>query len=161
MTATGRTAMAAGQVGQDDGMEQPSTFYLVKRLEQAIRAQLDALLRPLGLTTLQYTALTVLEHRDGLSSAQLARRSFVKPQTMHEMILSLEERGYIERARDPANRRALMISLTRQGRDALREYDERVRSLEEGMLAGLGEGEREVLRRALEACTTAISAPEE
>ncbi len=50
----------------------PSTLYLVERLELGIRAVLDDALRPHGLTTTQYTALTALAHRDGLSSAQLA-----------------------------------------------------------------------------------------
>jgi DNA-binding MarR family transcriptional regulator len=172
MTTTSAKAMTAchvtdeetdhpAQVGQDDGKKQASTLYLVKRLEQAIRSQLDELLRPMGLTTPQYTALTVLERRDGLSSAQLARRSFVKPQTMHEMVLTLEERGYIERTRDPANRRALLISLTRQGGSILRDYDERVRQLEMRMLGELEGCERTELRRVLEACTAAVSRPEE
>ncbi|MFF7656025.1 MarR family winged helix-turn-helix transcriptional regulator [Streptomyces sp. NPDC007983] len=139
-------------------LDQVGTLYLVKRLEQAIRAHLDALLRPLGLTTLQYTALTVLERRDGLSSAQLARRSFVKPQTMHEMVQTLEERGFIERRRDPANRRVLLISLSDRGREALRAYDEQVRLLEERMLGGLTEDRRGELRQALIDCTRAMSA---
>jgi DNA-binding MarR family transcriptional regulator len=158
---TGKEADHPGPVGQDDGMEQASTLYLVKRLEQAIRSQLDELLRPLGLTTLQYTALTVLERRDGLSSAQLARRSFVKPQTMHELVLTLDGRGYIERNRDPANRRVLLISLTRQGRNVLRDLDERVRQLEARMLSELTGDERAALRRALDVCTTAVFASEE
>ena len=36
-------------------------LYLVKQVELAVRARLDELLRPDGLTALQYTALTVLE----------------------------------------------------------------------------------------------------
>ncbi len=126
------------------------TLYMVKQLEQVIRSQLDELLRPLGLTTLQYTALTVLEQRDGLTSAQLARHSFVRPQTMHEMITSLDDRGFIQRARDPENRRVLLISLTELGRTMVEKYDEEVRRLEEQMLTGLTAHQRKMLHDALE-----------
>ena len=84
-----------------EGRQGPLTIYLVKQLELAIRSFMDDALRPYGLTTFQYTALTVLQHRGRLSSAQLARRSFVRPQTMHEIVRSLEERGLIERAHAP------------------------------------------------------------
>src|SRR4051794_2090760 len=58
-------------------------LYLVKRVELAVRSRLDEVLRPGGLTTLQYTALTVLQrHPASLTSAQLARNSFVTAQTM-------------------------------------------------------------------------------
>jgi DNA-binding MarR family transcriptional regulator len=143
---------------QDDADQAGHTLYMVKQLEQVIRSHLDELLRPLGLTTQQYTALTVLERRDGLTSAQLARHSFVRPQTMHEMITSLDERGFIQRKRDPANRRVLLISLTRQGRKMVEKYDEEVRLLEEHMVSGLTLRQRKTLRDALDACRRNLAA---
>jgi DNA-binding MarR family transcriptional regulator len=131
-------------------------LYLVKQVEQAIRAHLDGMLRPLGLTTLQYTALSVLDRRDGLTSAELARRSFVRPQTMHEMITALDARGFIARRRDPTNRRTLLISLTPQGRAMLATSDQHVQRLEEQMLAELGPDERHDLETALGACRRAL-----
>ena len=87
-------------------------MYLVKQVELAIRSHLDDLLRPAGLTALQYTALTVLERHPDLSSAQLARNSFVTAQSMADMITTLEGRGLIERHRDRADRRRLVVALT-------------------------------------------------
>jgi DNA-binding MarR family transcriptional regulator len=132
-------------------------LYLVKLVEQAIRAHLDDLLRPLGLTTHQYTALSVLERRDDLTSAELARRSFVRPQTMHEMITSLDERGFIERNRDPDNRRVLLIRLTPKGRAMLEKYDEQVQLLQDRMLGTLNARQRQSLRDSLTACWSALS----
>ena len=60
----------------------PSLMYEVKQVELAVRALMDEVLRPAGVTTLQYTALTVLAGRDGLTSAELARNSFVTAQTL-------------------------------------------------------------------------------
>jgi hypothetical protein len=44
------------------------------------------LLRPDGLTALQYTALTVLGRHPDMSVAQLARNSFVTAQSMADMV---------------------------------------------------------------------------
>src|SRR5579875_792096 len=83
----------------------PMLPYLIKQVELAVRSRLDDIFRPAGLTALQYTALTVLERRSDLSTAQLARNSFVTAQSMADMIVALESRGLIERRRDPADRR--------------------------------------------------------
>src|SRR5919206_2906064 len=83
----------------------PSLLYAVKQVELVVRAHLDELLRPSAITALQYTALTVLDRRGGLTTAELARNSFVTPQTMGDLVTALERRGLVERRPDPANRR--------------------------------------------------------
>src|SRR5690242_15691881 len=99
----------------------PLTSYLVKQVESALRARLDTALRRHNVTTMQYTALTVLQHRGDLSSAQLARRSFVRPQTMHEMVVALERLGLIERHPSADRRHVLLARLTAAGREKLAE----------------------------------------
>jgi DNA-binding MarR family transcriptional regulator len=59
-----------------------SLLYVIKQLELAVRADLDELVRPTSLTVSQYTALTVLERHPDMTSAQLARYSFVTSQSM-------------------------------------------------------------------------------
>jgi DNA-binding MarR family transcriptional regulator len=127
-------------------------LYLVKQVELAARARLDDIFRPIGLTALQYTALTVLERHENMSSAQLARHSFVTAQSMADMVAALEARQLIVRHRDPDDRRRLVVGLTSQGRALLDEYRDVVRCLEDGMLAGLSEDEVMALRAALNTC---------
>jgi DNA-binding MarR family transcriptional regulator len=127
-------------------------MYLVKQVELAVRSHLDDLLRPDGLTALQYTALTVLERHPDLSSAQLARNSFVAAQSMADMITALQGRGLIERHRDRADRRRLVVALTATGRELLDRYRDQVSALEGQMLAGLTKAEISSLRRSLHAC---------
>ena len=127
-------------------------LYLVKQVELAVRAQLDDIFRPIGLTALQYTALTVLERHENMSSAQLARHSFVTAQSMADMIAALESHGLIERHRDEADRRRLVVALTAEGRALLDRYRGEVRALENSMLAGLTEAEVLTLRTALSTC---------
>ncbi|MER5308822.1 MarR family transcriptional regulator [Streptomyces sp. NPDC002773] len=126
-----------------------SLLYLLKRTELAVRARLEELLKPAGITALQYTALTVLERHDGISAAQLARDSFVTAQTMADMVRSLESRGLIRREPNPANRRERLILIAAPGQRLLAEYAEPARALEERMVADLTAEEIGVLREAL------------
>jgi len=113
--------------------EQPSLLYAVKRVEQAIRSHLDGLLRPVGITALQYTALTVLARHDGMPAARLARNSFVTAQSMADMVRTLEERGLITREPNPRSRRELLIRLTDAGYRLLDDYAESIAELEQRM----------------------------
>ncbi|WP_223167740.1 MarR family winged helix-turn-helix transcriptional regulator [Nonomuraea sp. SYSU D8015] len=135
----------------------PSLLYVVKQVELAARSHMDEVLKPAGITALQYTALTVLRRRDGLSSAQLARNSFVTAQSMADMITALERRGLITRRRDPENRRAMLISLTDEGRELLAAHDAAMDALEERMLSGLTARQRRDLESYLNRCRTALS----
>jgi DNA-binding MarR family transcriptional regulator len=109
----------------------------VKSLELVIRAHLDEMLRGSGITTPQYTALTVLAHRDGISAAQLARDSFVTPQAMADMLGMLQQRGLVQRTRNPDSRRELLVHITDEGRRLLLDYATAARAIEDRMTAGL------------------------
>jgi len=149
-TAGGPAQPAASQ--QQRTKADPTLLYVIKQVELAARARLDDIFRPIGMTALQYTALTVLERHPDLSSAQLARNSFVTAQTMADMVRSLEERGLVERHRDAADRRRLVLALTGEGRALLGRYRGRVAALEERMLSGLSAEQAAELRRGLAVC---------
>jgi DNA-binding MarR family transcriptional regulator len=134
----------------------PTLLYLMKQVELAVRARLDELVRPAGLTALQYTALTVLERHPDLTSAHLARNSFVTAQSMADMVTSLRSRGLIDRHQDPADRRRLVLSLTETGRTLLDGYRQAVADLETEMLSGLSAEEASVLRQAMLSCREAL-----
>lgn len=134
-----------------------SLLYLVKRTELAVRARLEELLKPAGITALQYTALTVLEQRDGISAAQLARDSFVTAQSMADMVRALEGRDLIRRDPNPANRRERLILLTPAGRRLLAAYAAPARALEERMTAGLDAEETAAFREHLNGAWRALS----
>jgi DNA-binding MarR family transcriptional regulator len=136
---------------------EPLLLYLVKRVELAARARIDEIVRPAGLTTNQYTALTVLEGHDDMSSAQLARHSFVTAQSMADMITTLEARGLIERHRDRADRRRLVVALTAEGRVLLDRYRDEVATLEDSMLTGLTEQDTTALRSIMNTCYDNLS----
>lgn len=149
---TARSATAPAR----DGVPAPTLLYLMKQIELAVRAELDELTRPAGLTALQYTALTVLEGHPDLTAAQLARRSFVTGQSMADMVTALLDRKLIERHRDTSDRRRLVIALTPAGRTLLRRLRPKVAALEERMLAPLSGAQRAELRASLQLCREAL-----
>ncbi|WP_405608778.1 MarR family winged helix-turn-helix transcriptional regulator [Streptomyces sp. NBC_00076] len=135
----------------------PSLLYMVKQVELVARSRLDELVRPSGITALQYTALTVLERHDGLSAAQLARDSFVTAQSTADLVRSLENRGLVHRERNPRNRRELLILLTDAGRELLAQHEELVRELEERMVRDLTRHQTQQFREALTKAWHALS----
>ena len=135
----------------------PTMLYLVKQLELAVRAQLDDVLRPTGITPLQYTALSVLERRSDLSTAELARNAFVTDQSASDMVSSLEDRGLILRHADAADRRRRVLRLTDAGKAFLEETRPGVEGVEAQMLASLTSAEGASFRRFLTTCRAALA----
>lgn len=93
--------------------------FALKQAQQALRTRLDARLRGIGLTTPQYAVLAFLEVEPGASNANLARRSFVTPQTMQAILVALERLGFIARAPHREHGRVQTTGLTVKGREAL------------------------------------------
>ncbi|MEV5909180.1 MarR family transcriptional regulator [Streptomyces chartreusis] len=135
----------------------PSLLYMVKQVELVVRSHLDELVKPSGITALQYTALTVLQRHDGLSAAQLARDSFVTAQSIADLVRSLETRGLVRRERNPHSRRELLILLTDTARELLARHEGEVRELEERMVRELTAHQTEQFRQALSRAWHALS----
>jgi DNA-binding MarR family transcriptional regulator len=134
----------------------PRLAYLIKRIEMVQRARMEEVLRPLNVTLSQYTALSLLEWRE-LSSAQMARRHYVTPQAMNQLVASLERDRLIKRRPDPLNGRILRARLTSRGARVLASCHAAVEDIETRMLAGLTPGEAEQFRHFLERGLTALT----
>jgi len=131
--------------------------YIIKRLEVAIRARLDLIAREHEITTMQYLALSVINLHPGMSSAQLAVRSFVTPQSANQMVAALENGGFIVRKPDEINRRILRMSLTEKGSNLLAEWDEVVDVFERAMLSDMSEQMQIELRSLVMSCIDALA----
>jgi len=130
--------------------------YELKRAQRGLRLAMDQQLAGLGLTTPQYAALAVLEDAPGISSAELARRCFVTPQTMNALVAGLERRGLLGRQAHPVHGRILETTLTGEGAGLLRRADERVRAIEACMASSLSAKERRQLLELLRRCAGAL-----
>ena len=132
--------------------------YLLKRAQAALHAGMAGALREHGATLAQYAVLTALDEEPGLSNAGLARRAFVTPQTMNQVLLELEQKGWVARHPRPGHARILQAELSETGRAALRACHGSADVVEEQMLAPLTTGDRQQFAATLRACIEALSA---
>jgi DNA-binding MarR family transcriptional regulator len=127
--------------------------YLVGRADRIVSARLEEALEGTGLRLSEFTALSVLAARPGLSNARLARRSLVTPQAMHKVIRSLEEAGLVERTAPPEGGRTLAATITDAGAELVAELLPRAAAAEDRALAALDPAERRELVRLLTLAT--------
>ncbi|MDB2448708.1 MarR family transcriptional regulator [bacterium] len=126
--------------------------YLIKGVQQAIRRTMDEELRPLELSTSQYSTLSMLENSPQLSNAELARACFVTPQTMLQLIKTLERQGWLERRPHPDHGRIIQTHLTDSGRALLSQAHGLVNQMEAKMLTDLSDAQQQQLALALRRC---------
>ena len=97
----------------------------------------------------ELSALSRLDRAGAATTSDLARVDQITPQAMGATLAALEERGLVERRRDPADGRRVTMSVTEAGQQALRN----TRSAQTGQLAkalasGFTQAEVETLRAA-------------
>ena len=142
-------------------MHRPTrTFYLFNRVNSAVNAQLERLLRPLDITVAQYTCMSRIRGHEVMSSAKLARAHRVSPQAMYELISNLEKRGFLTREKVPHDRKQLLVSLTRQGHKILDLCDRKVDEIEPLAFAGINTASHALLRELLQIVIENTTRPE-
>lgn len=119
-----------------------SLGYLLKEASSELRAAMEAVLRPLGMTVTHYSCLELLAQRPGLSNSALARGTFVTRQSMSVLLQALERDGYVVRPEEARIGKMLPAQLTPKGREELRKATAAVRSVEVRMLAGMTQEEQ-------------------
>jgi DNA-binding MarR family transcriptional regulator len=126
--------------------------YKLKQTQHMLRLHMDEALRPLGLTTPQYSVLAQLELRPGTSNAALARASFITAQTMHGIVSNLEKNNLIERKSDPEHGRILCTALTKEGMQVVQQAHQIISKVEESMTSRMTEENKILLEKLLREC---------
>jgi DNA-binding MarR family transcriptional regulator len=133
-----------------------SLGYLLKESSSALRAAMEAVLRPLGMNITHYSCLELLAQRPGLSNSELARGTFVTRQSMNVLLQALERDGLVSRPEQPAAGRVLPTRITAAGRRQLATASAAVRGVEDRMRSGLDAHEQVQLRSMLARCVAAL-----
>ncbi|SEQ10434.1 MarR family winged helix-turn-helix transcriptional regulator [Microlunatus flavus] len=145
-----------------DGIDlETSLGYLLKEAASALRAEMEEVLRPLGLSVTRYSCLELLAQRPGLSNSDLARGAFVTRQSMNVLLQALEREGYVTRPAEAPVGKALPTRLTPLGRRSLAAATRAVRAVEIRMTADLGAEEQATALRALRSMVSALRQPRE
>lgn len=125
-----------------------SAGYLLLKAGVHIGSDLEAGLRALDLTGRDFLVLTFVG-AEPLSQQELSARLGLDPTIVVGLVDGLEQRGLVERNRDPADRRRYILSLTADGRRLAGDARQAMVDLENTSLAGLDEAERRALSRML------------
>lgn len=140
-----------------EGIDLDSSLgYLLKEASSALRAAMEEVLRPLGMTITHYSCLELLAQRPGSSNSDLARGAFVTRQSMNVLLQALERDGVVERPATAPSGKALPTRLTEKGRRDLAEASAAVRSVERRMLGGMTDAEQAAARTALRSMVQAL-----
>jgi DNA-binding MarR family transcriptional regulator len=114
----------------------------IMRVQQILLAELDALLRPHGLTFARYEALVLLSFsREGaLPMSLIGQRLMVHPTSVTNIISRLERQAMVIRRPNPADGRGRLAEITEQGRAVVERATRDLMAAEFG-LGGYGPGQ--------------------
>ncbi len=118
----------------------------IMRVQQILLAELDAVLRPHGLTFARYEALVLLSFsRDGaLPMSLMGQRLMVHPTSVTNIIDRLERQQLVVRRPNPRDGRGTLAEITPAGRDIMQRATADLMSAEFGM-AGYGDDQLQEL----------------
>jgi DNA-binding MarR family transcriptional regulator len=120
---------------------------------RTLRRRFGAVLAPWELSPHQARALRVVSAGDGVRLSELAEALRIAPRSATEVADGLQERGLVERAADPTDRRAVVLTATAAGRRVQREVDD-ARAADSAELFGrLSAADRADLARILRSLT--------
>lgn len=111
--------------------------FLIHEVARLMRRNFHERVRALGLTQAQWRALAHLRRNEGINQASLAELIEVRPITLARLIDRLEGAGWVERRRDPADRRMSRLYLTDAAQPLLSEMEEAARQTREEAMRGL------------------------
>ncbi|MFJ6619551.1 MarR family winged helix-turn-helix transcriptional regulator [Kitasatospora sp. NPDC091335] len=123
--------------------------YLLSRVGRTARGRLAERLAERGLRLWDMAVLAALADFGPQAQRDLVRRLAIDPSDLAKVADRLAAAGYVERARDRADRRRVSVSVTDDGRALLAELDALARAVQDEVLAPLDAGQRQALQELL------------
>jgi DNA-binding MarR family transcriptional regulator len=125
--------------------------YLLRQASVALRGAMDEALVEMGVTTPQFSVLTMIAAYPGVSGADLARLTFLTPQTINVIVRNLERDGAVEKSAHATHGRILRLHATARGQALLKRCRGRVAEVEAELAGLLGKDEERLVRGWLSA----------
>lgn len=134
----------------DEGRAEHAGFaFLLVQLGTAVARQFGERLAPLGIEPRHVGMLTRLAVNEGRSQQAIGELIGLNPTQMVFVVDELENRGFVERRRNPADRRSYGLFLTSAGRDMLARMKEVARAHQAALGSALSQAEQEQLTSLL------------
>ncbi len=123
----------------------------VQRAARALARRFDEALRPVGLTSFQFSLLHALNRPEPPPMAPVAALLGMDRTTLTANLKVLERQGLVEVMIDPADRRSRRLKLLPAGREAIARAMPIWTAEHRALEAGLGEANPDLLRNGLNA----------
>lgn len=134
-----------------------STVLLTRLAKQVYRRSNEELL---GCAMRLVMALSYVRDNDGTPQQALGDAFLMDANNVVLLLNELEDMGYVERKRDPGDRRRHIVVLTDDGRTALAHAEEAQKTIEDEVFAALDPDERETLQQLLGRALSAVESVE-
>ncbi|HUA06255.1 MAG TPA: MarR family winged helix-turn-helix transcriptional regulator [Solirubrobacteraceae bacterium] len=125
----------------------PGTVVMLLRLAKVIHKRSTE--ERLGIKLRQLMLLSYLRHGAPALQQQLCESLWLDPNNCVLLLNEMEEMGYVERRRDPADRRRHVVDITDEGRVALERAERAQETIGDELLSALSDDERATLRSLL------------
>lgn len=122
-----------------------SLGFLLNDVSRLMRQRFDERARGLGLTRAQWRVLRHLRRYEGIKQRSLAEILEVETVTLGRHIDRLEDSGWVERRRDPADRRVWRLHLAEKSRPMIDRLTELSTEVREFALTGFSKVDRDRL----------------
>jgi DNA-binding MarR family transcriptional regulator len=138
---------------RDDAGIDTNTAVLLREAFLALNGQVVPRLVQRGFPDVRPAHNAVFQYLDsaGTTVSALAERAEMTKQAMGELVAHLEERGYVDRVPDPADRRAKLVRPTAKGRRVYAVVQELIPDMEQQLVELLGPNRHRQLRKDLRA----------
>lgn len=124
--------------------------FLLNDVSRLMRQRFDERARGLGLTRAQWRVLGHLRRYEGINQGSLAEILEVETVTLGRHIDRLEDAGWVERRRDPADRRVWRLHLAEKSRPMIDRLTDLSTEVREFALGGLSKLDRDHLIATLQ-----------
>jgi MarR family transcriptional regulator, lower aerobic nicotinate degradation pathway regulator len=148
MTSVPSTQLAPDNVGPPRELLL-STPFLLKRLGWAVKERSYAALESVALNPQHHAILSLLDEGTRETQATIADALGYDRSHLVGLLDELEAKGFIDRRRDPGDRRRHLVSLTPTGKEALGELRAIAKHVEKEFLSPLDPEERRTLHGLL------------
>ncbi|MDO5691025.1 MAG: MarR family transcriptional regulator [Pseudomonadota bacterium] len=128
--------------------------HLIRRAHQISVAVFTDEVGTHGVTPVQFAILHALMAESGIDQITLAQRVAFDAATIGSVIGRLEQRGWLSRQENPADRRCKLVSLTEQGARAALDLKPVVELVQQRILEPLSDQEQAQLVALLEKLVT-------
>lgn len=118
----------------------------IMRAQAILTAELDAMLRPYGLTFARYEALVLLTFSGSgaLPLSKIGERLMVHPTSVTNTIDRLQRQGYVRRRPNPRDGRGVLAEITESGRRTVEDATADLMAADFGLRAYDEPGQQEI-----------------